>query len=156
MVNMKWDHLCRMQNFLFITYCTCEPFCKLCLADNVFMIVLSFIFLSAFVFYGALCLMLGLCLQSSLLYFNNAFFPWCQIHADETKSSLQFASRALRVTNCVHVNEVGYLTAFCTQWYLFIISNNFHMESMKCMPNSCTRKQVDHSAFFMPLTHVCC
>ncbi|KAK3043179.1 hypothetical protein RJ639_001612 [Escallonia herrerae] len=28
-----------------------------------------------------------------------------QIHADETKSSLQFASRALRVTNCVHVNE---------------------------------------------------
>lgn len=30
-----------------------------------------------------------------------------QIHADETKSSLQFASRALRVTNCVHVNEVN-------------------------------------------------
>ncbi|KAI3692015.1 hypothetical protein L6452_31820 [Arctium lappa] len=29
-----------------------------------------------------------------------------QIHADETKSSLQFASRALRVTNCVHVNEI--------------------------------------------------
>ncbi|KAH6779630.1 P-loop containing nucleoside triphosphate hydrolases superfamily protein [Perilla frutescens var. hirtella] len=29
-----------------------------------------------------------------------------QIHADETKSSLQFASRALRVTNCAHVNEV--------------------------------------------------
>ncbi|KAL4567432.1 hypothetical protein LXL04_023016 [Taraxacum kok-saghyz] len=28
------------------------------------------------------------------------------IHADETKSSLQFASRALRVTNCVHVNEI--------------------------------------------------
>ncbi|GER25788.1 kinesin motor family protein [Striga asiatica] len=28
-----------------------------------------------------------------------------QIHADETKSSLQFASRALRVTNCAHVNE---------------------------------------------------
>ncbi|KAJ8449786.1 hypothetical protein Cgig2_001442 [Carnegiea gigantea] len=29
-----------------------------------------------------------------------------QIHADETKSSLQFASRALRVTNCAHVNEI--------------------------------------------------
>ncbi|WOG87596.1 hypothetical protein DCAR_0206826 [Daucus carota subsp. sativus] len=29
-----------------------------------------------------------------------------QIHADETKSSLQFASRALRVTNCVIVNEI--------------------------------------------------
>nr|XP_043629073.1 kinesin-like protein KIN-7O isoform X2 [Erigeron canadensis] len=29
-----------------------------------------------------------------------------QFHADETKSSLQFASRALRVTNCVHVNEI--------------------------------------------------
>uniref|UniRef100_A0A2N9I0Z4 Kinesin-like protein n=1 Tax=Fagus sylvatica TaxID=28930 RepID=A0A2N9I0Z4_FAGSY len=28
-----------------------------------------------------------------------------QIHADETKSSLQFASRALRVTNCARVNE---------------------------------------------------
>ncbi|KAL2501882.1 P-loop containing nucleoside triphosphate hydrolase superfamily protein [Forsythia ovata] len=29
-----------------------------------------------------------------------------QIHADETKSSLQFSSRALRVTNCAHVNEI--------------------------------------------------
>ncbi|PON38650.1 Kinesin-like protein [Parasponia andersonii] len=29
-----------------------------------------------------------------------------QIHADETKSSLQFASRALRVKNCAHVNEI--------------------------------------------------
>ncbi|KAK9289712.1 hypothetical protein L1049_007871 [Liquidambar formosana] len=29
-----------------------------------------------------------------------------QIHADETKSSLQFASRALRVTNCACVNEI--------------------------------------------------
>lgn len=29
-----------------------------------------------------------------------------QIHADETKSSLKFASRALRVTNCAQVNEV--------------------------------------------------
>lgn len=29
-----------------------------------------------------------------------------QVHADETKSSLQFASRALRVQNCAHVNEV--------------------------------------------------
>ncbi|XP_057548891.1 kinesin-like protein KIN-7O isoform X2 [Amaranthus tricolor] len=29
-----------------------------------------------------------------------------QIHADETKSSLQFASRALQVTNCAHVNEI--------------------------------------------------
>ncbi|KAL8162959.1 hypothetical protein V2J09_014448 [Rumex salicifolius] len=29
-----------------------------------------------------------------------------QVHADETKSTLQFASRALRVTNCAHVNEV--------------------------------------------------
>ncbi|XP_056158282.1 kinesin-like protein KIN-7O isoform X4 [Syzygium oleosum] len=29
-----------------------------------------------------------------------------QIHADETKSSLQFASRALRITNCAHVNEI--------------------------------------------------
>ncbi|XP_007028491.2 PREDICTED: kinesin-like protein KIN-7O isoform X3 [Theobroma cacao] len=29
-----------------------------------------------------------------------------QIHADETKSSLQFASRALRVTNCARVNEI--------------------------------------------------
>lgn len=29
-----------------------------------------------------------------------------QIHADETKSSLLFASRALRVTNCAHVNEI--------------------------------------------------
>ncbi|KAK4771629.1 hypothetical protein SAY87_032161 [Trapa incisa] len=29
-----------------------------------------------------------------------------QVHADETKSSLQFASRALRVTNHVHVNEI--------------------------------------------------
>nr|GMD43022.1 kinesin-like protein KIN-7O isoform X1 [Ipomoea batatas] len=29
-----------------------------------------------------------------------------QVHADETKSSLQFASRALRVTNSVHVNEI--------------------------------------------------
>lgn len=29
-----------------------------------------------------------------------------QIHTDETKSSLQFASRALRVTNCAKVNEV--------------------------------------------------
>ncbi|XP_018492806.2 kinesin-like protein KIN-7O isoform X2 [Raphanus sativus] len=28
------------------------------------------------------------------------------IHADETKSTLQFASRALRVTNCAHVNEI--------------------------------------------------
>ncbi|KAK4351581.1 hypothetical protein RND71_030894 [Anisodus tanguticus] len=44
-----------------------------------------------------------------------------QIHADETKSSLQFASRALRVTNCVHVNEVGYLTAFCTQLSLCLL-----------------------------------
>ncbi|KAL8489358.1 hypothetical protein ACS0TY_025309 [Phlomoides rotata] len=29
-----------------------------------------------------------------------------QVHADETKSSLQFASRALRVKNCAHVNEI--------------------------------------------------
>ncbi|KAI5000921.1 hypothetical protein ZWY2020_010880 [Hordeum vulgare] len=29
-----------------------------------------------------------------------------QIHADETKSSLQFASRALRVTNCAEINEI--------------------------------------------------
>ncbi|KAM4079934.1 hypothetical protein ACJW30_09G152800 [Castanea mollissima] len=29
-----------------------------------------------------------------------------QIHADETKSTLQFASRALRVTNCARVNEI--------------------------------------------------
>ncbi|XP_004497885.1 kinesin-like protein KIN-7O isoform X2 [Cicer arietinum] len=29
-----------------------------------------------------------------------------QIHTDETKSSLQFASRALRVTNCAKVNEI--------------------------------------------------
>lgn len=29
-----------------------------------------------------------------------------QIHADETKSTLQFASRALRVTNCACVNEI--------------------------------------------------
>ncbi|XP_059433982.1 kinesin-like protein KIN-7O isoform X1 [Corylus avellana] len=29
-----------------------------------------------------------------------------QIHADETKSSLQFASRALHVTNCARVNEI--------------------------------------------------
>lgn len=29
-----------------------------------------------------------------------------QIHTDETKSSLQFASRALRATNCARVNEV--------------------------------------------------
>ncbi|EXC19622.1 Centromere-associated protein E [Morus notabilis] len=29
-----------------------------------------------------------------------------QIHVDETKSSLQFASRALRVKNCAHVNEI--------------------------------------------------
>ncbi|ONM55045.1 Kinesin-like protein KIN-7O [Zea mays] len=29
-----------------------------------------------------------------------------QIHTDETKSSLQFASRALRVTNCACVNEI--------------------------------------------------
>ncbi|KAL6987276.1 Kinesin-like protein KIN-7O [Sarracenia purpurea var. burkii] len=29
-----------------------------------------------------------------------------QIHADETRSSLQFASRALRVTNCARVNEI--------------------------------------------------
>lgn len=36
-----------------------------------------------------------------------------QIHADETKSSLQFASRALRVTNCVHVNEVNRPTFSC-------------------------------------------
>ena len=33
-------------------------------------------------------------------------FVWWQIHADETKSTLQFASRALRVTNCARVNEV--------------------------------------------------
>ncbi|CAK9184035.1 unnamed protein product [Ilex paraguariensis] len=33
-------------------------------------------------------------------------FVTTTIHADETKSSLQFASRALRVTNCVHVNEI--------------------------------------------------
>ncbi|GFY98129.1 P-loop containing nucleoside triphosphate hydrolases superfamily protein [Actinidia rufa] len=29
-----------------------------------------------------------------------------QIHVDETKSSLQFSSRALRVTNCARVNEI--------------------------------------------------
>ncbi|XP_058748341.1 kinesin-like protein KIN-7O [Vicia villosa] len=29
-----------------------------------------------------------------------------QIHTDETKSSLQFASRALRVTNCAKINEI--------------------------------------------------
>ncbi|RLN34346.1 centromere-associated protein E isoform X1 [Panicum miliaceum] len=29
-----------------------------------------------------------------------------QVHADETKSSLQFASRALRVTNCACINEI--------------------------------------------------
>ncbi|CAL5207567.1 unnamed protein product [Lathyrus oleraceus] len=29
-----------------------------------------------------------------------------QIHTDETKSSLQFASRALRVTNCAQINEI--------------------------------------------------
>ncbi|XP_042515640.1 kinesin-like protein KIN-7O isoform X2 [Macadamia integrifolia] len=29
-----------------------------------------------------------------------------QVHSDETKSSLQFASRALRVTNCARVNEI--------------------------------------------------
>lgn len=40
------------------------------------------------------------------LHFFEPFLIWLQIHADETKSSLQFASRALRVTNCVIVNEV--------------------------------------------------
>ncbi|CAN6450367.1 unnamed protein product [Victoria cruziana] len=29
-----------------------------------------------------------------------------QVHADETRSSLQFATRALRVTNCAQVNEI--------------------------------------------------
>ncbi|KAI4386560.1 hypothetical protein MLD38_004485 [Melastoma candidum] len=29
-----------------------------------------------------------------------------QVHADETKSSLQFASRAIRITNFAHVNEI--------------------------------------------------
>ncbi|KAJ8485346.1 hypothetical protein OPV22_017831 [Ensete ventricosum] len=29
-----------------------------------------------------------------------------QVHADETKSSLQFSSRALRVTNCACINEI--------------------------------------------------
>lgn len=38
-------------------------------------------------------------------YFH-IFVMW-QIHTDETKSSLQFASRALRVTNCATVNEVS-------------------------------------------------
>ncbi|TQE05873.1 hypothetical protein C1H46_008556 [Malus baccata] len=36
-----------------------------------------------------------------------------QIHADETKSSLQFASRALRVTNCAHVNEEKRRDTWC-------------------------------------------
>lgn len=36
-----------------------------------------------------------------------------QIHADETKSSLQFASRALRVTNCARVNEVCLWIELC-------------------------------------------
>ncbi|XP_010276627.1 PREDICTED: kinesin-like protein KIN-7O isoform X2 [Nelumbo nucifera] len=31
---------------------------------------------------------------------------FAQIHVDETKCSLQFASRALRVTNCARVNEI--------------------------------------------------
>ena len=43
----------------------------------------------------------------------NYLFYILQVHADETKSSLQFASRALRVTNCACVNEV--LTCFCCQ-----------------------------------------
>lgn len=45
----------------------------------------------------------------SLIFCSSSYFStfvmW-QIHTDETKSSLQFASRALRVTNCAKVNEV--------------------------------------------------
>jgi hypothetical protein len=40
------------------------------------------------------------------IIFIQLFHMW-QIHTDETKSSLQFASRALRVTNCAKVNEVS-------------------------------------------------
>jgi hypothetical protein len=40
--------------------------------------------------------------------FFNVFFLWSfllQIHIDETRGTLQFASRAKRVTNCAQVNE---------------------------------------------------
>lgn len=48
-----------------------------------------------------------------------ALLMWWQIHADETKSSLQFASRALCVTNCARVNEV----------LLFFLPHKFHFTS---------------------------
>lgn len=44
MVNMKWDHLCHMQNFLFII------FYWIMFWWDVFVILLSFIFLYAFSF----------------------------------------------------------------------------------------------------------
>lgn len=45
------------------------------------------------------------CISGTSSWFLSSLI-WLQIHADETKSTLQFASRALRVTNCAHVNEV--------------------------------------------------
>ncbi|XP_028065969.1 kinesin-like protein KIN-7N [Camellia sinensis] len=35
-----------------------------------------------------------------------------EIHIEETKGTLQFASRAKRITNCVQVNE-GYFDRYC-------------------------------------------
>lgn len=45
-----------------------------------------------------------------------------QIHADETKSSLQFASRALRVTNYARVNEVPSNTFYMLSFLVCIFT----------------------------------
>lgn len=66
--------------------------------------LLSFVMYSLL---GYLCLLhRAVVLRCSPYLYCLVPFVWWQIHADETKSSLQFASRALRVTNCARVNEV--------------------------------------------------
>ncbi len=69
--------------------------------------------ITSFVIYSLLLFFWYLCPPDRAFVFGCApcpdclvLFVWWQIHADETKSSLQFASRALRVTNCARVNEV--------------------------------------------------
>lgn len=54
-----------------------------------------------------------------------------QIHADETKSSLQFASRALRVKNCAHVNEVFLQCGLYLLFSLFLYYIQFSSEDAK-------------------------
>lgn len=62
-----------------------------------------------------------------------------QVHVDETKTSLQFASRALCITNCASVNEVSpFKFSFHSTFYFYFLHCLFSLLFCKDNTNNIT------------------